>query len=88
MPKCFSLAREGQLSDSEQCQKQVHRMLESPDAVRRSKQFISDWLNLHRLENMQPNKERFPTGNRLWVRTCVMKHWPTSNRSYGRTSSR
>lgn len=53
-------AREGKLSSRESCRAQARRMLKDPRAVKRSKQFISDWLNLGRLANMQPDAKRFP----------------------------
>ena len=56
----YQHARDSRLADTQQCRDQIKRMLDDPRAVRRSKQFVSDWLNLGRLENMQPNAERFP----------------------------
>ncbi|PHQ34693.1 hypothetical protein CEE69_14190 [Rhodopirellula bahusiensis] len=53
-------AREGQLTDEERCRAEVERMLNDRRAVERSKQFASDWLNLDRLTNMQPNQKRYP----------------------------
>lgn len=42
---------------------QVARMLHDPRAVRRSKEFISEWLNLGHLKNLQPEARRFPDWN-------------------------
>lgn len=53
-------AREGRLTDKDRCRAEVERMLKDRRAIERSKQFAIDWLNLSRLTNMQPNKERFP----------------------------
>ncbi len=53
-------AAEGNLLSQEDCRQQVRRMLTDPRAVKRSTRFVSDWLNLDRLSNMQPNGERFP----------------------------
>jgi hypothetical protein len=39
---------------------QVARMLEDRRAIRQSIRFIDDWLNLSRLDNLQPNAHRFP----------------------------
>jgi hypothetical protein len=39
---------------------QVDRMLKAPQAVTRSREFASEWLNLNRLQSLQPNQERFP----------------------------
>jgi hypothetical protein len=35
-------------------------MLEDPKAIERSAEFVSDWLNLARLDNMRPDRDRFP----------------------------
>ena len=56
----FKAAREGRLSNRDQCRSQIQRMLKDPRAVMRSKQFVSDWLNLDRLGNMQPNRKHYP----------------------------
>jgi hypothetical protein len=39
---------------------QVERMLKDPRAVRRSKQFCFQWLDLGRLENLRPDPNKFP----------------------------
>ncbi len=39
---------------------QVRRMLEDPRAIDRSARFIYEWLNLARLDNLQPNPDKFP----------------------------
>ncbi|MFK7822037.1 MAG: DUF1592 domain-containing protein [Planctomycetaceae bacterium] len=36
------------------------RMLKDPRAVEHSKRFAAQWLNLDRLQNLRPNRERFP----------------------------
>jgi hypothetical protein len=41
-------------------QPQVARMLNDERAVRRSRQFISEWLDLGRLANLRPRPEQFP----------------------------
>ncbi len=38
----------------------VALMLQDDRAIRRSKQFISEWLNLGHLKNLQPDADRFP----------------------------
>lgn len=53
-------ADEGALGDPAQLKLQVERMLKDPRAVTRSCQFISEWLHLDRLGNMQPDAKRFP----------------------------
>jgi hypothetical protein len=40
--------------------RQIRRMLDYPQAVDRSLQFASDWLNLGRLQNLSPNPKMFP----------------------------
>ena len=39
---------------------QIDRMLQSPKAIRRSPEFVDDWLNLDRLSNIRPDIKRFP----------------------------
>ncbi len=56
----FKAAAEGELYDPQLIAKQVDRMLADSRAEARSKQFVSEWLNLNRLNNMNPNKEHFP----------------------------
>jgi hypothetical protein len=51
-----SLNREG-------VQSQARRMLKDRRAVRRSRQFVSEWLDLDRLDNLAPSRERFPHWN-------------------------
>ena len=53
-------AEAGDLSDLETLRPHIDRMLKDPRAIRRSEQFVIQWLNLDRLENMQPSRERFP----------------------------
>ncbi len=50
----------GGLSEPDKLDAQVKRMLKDPRAVDRSLQFATQWLDLGRLENMQPSPERFP----------------------------
>ena len=58
----FRMADKGQLTANE-VSKQAAKMLEDPRAVRQSLRFVSDWLNLERLDNMTPNRDRFPNWN-------------------------
>jgi hypothetical protein len=44
-------------------EKQAQRTLRDRRAVERSRQFIADWLNLDRLANLRPNREKFPKWN-------------------------
>ncbi len=51
-------ADEGRL-DRDGVRSQVARMLEDHKAVKRSRQFADEWLDLGRLDNLQPNTEKF-----------------------------
>ena len=53
-------ADEGRLGDQHQVIAQVERMLQDRRAIERSRQFVSEWLNLGRLTNLTPNSDRFP----------------------------
>ena len=53
-------AEVGELGDRAKIESQVRRMFKDPRAVRQSQLFISEWLNLGRLSNMKPNRDRFP----------------------------
>ena len=50
----------GELGDPGRARQQVERMLQDPRAIDRSLQFVDEWLNLARLNHLQPNRERFP----------------------------
>lgn len=53
-------ADDGKLSDRNVVSVHVERMLKDPRAIRRSLRFVDEWLNLDRLNNMSPNRDRFP----------------------------
>ncbi len=53
-------AQNGELTDSATLSSQVERMLKSPRAIRQSRQFVSQWLDLDRLNHLQPNAKMFP----------------------------
>lgn len=53
-------AEAGELADRQRAERQLARMLDDPRAVDRSLQFISEWLDLRRLENLRPRPEKFP----------------------------
>lgn len=53
-------ATAGKLHDPAVFDRHVQRMLQDPRAVDRSVQFLSEWLDLERLENMQPSAAKFP----------------------------
>jgi len=52
-----------ELFGTDQIEAQAKRMLQDPRAQSRSVQFISEWLNLGRLQNLRPNAEKFPNWN-------------------------
>ena len=56
----FDAAESGALYDPDVVRSQVQRMLDDPRAVRRSRQFVSEWLNLGRMDNMRPSSKKFP----------------------------
>lgn len=56
----FDAAESGDLSDPDQLDYQIARMLKDPRAVEQSKMFLIQWLNLDRLDNMRPNPQQFP----------------------------
>lgn len=56
----FRAAAAGELADREKTKKQVARMLKDPRATERSKQFLTQWLNLARLDNLRPDPQRYP----------------------------
>jgi hypothetical protein len=59
----MATAEQGALADRGKLEAEVRRMVKEPRAVERSLLFVSEWLNLGRLSNLQPNAERFPNWN-------------------------
>ena len=53
-------ADKGELKYPFVLRKQVDRMLADERAVAHSAQFIYEWLNLGRLDNLRPNEDKFP----------------------------
>ncbi len=53
-------ARSGKLFTRDGMLAEVNRMLEDQRAQDRSEEFLSEWLHLGRLKNLQPNAEKFP----------------------------
>lgn len=56
-------ADEGELYDRSNVEKQVRRMLQDPRAIERSSQFITQWLDLNRLNNLRPDPKKYPNWN-------------------------
>ncbi len=59
----FRAAENGALHDRQAVEGQVRRMLEDPRAVRRSAQFATEWLDLNRLDNLNPSRKKYPRWN-------------------------
>ncbi len=59
----YQVAERGGLYDDKSISVQADRMLKDDRAKQRSLEFVSDWLHLERLENMQPSTEKFPDWN-------------------------
>ena len=56
----FRAAEAGKLSNTEDVQAQVKRMIEDPRTIERSSRFLTEWLNLDRLESLSPDEKRYP----------------------------
>ena len=56
----FSAAKNNSLHDPVVLKQQVARMLQAPAAIGHSLTFITEWLNLNHLKNLQPNHKHFP----------------------------
>ncbi|MCK5920952.1 MAG: DUF1592 domain-containing protein [Methylococcales bacterium] len=56
-------ADKGNLSDRDQVKSQIERMMNDPRAVNRSLNFVSEWLDLARLNNLSPSSEQYPNWN-------------------------
>lgn len=61
--RLFQAARKGELADPRVLEEHVDRMLADSRANERGLQFLSQWLNLDGLQNLNPNRERFPDWN-------------------------
>lgn len=59
----LNLAEQRKLTDKSIFAAQAKRMLNDRRAIARSSQFIAEWLNLNRLANLNPDRERFPNWN-------------------------
>jgi len=57
------MADAGELSNPSRLLKQVQQMLKDPRAQQKSSQFIVEWLDLDRLQNMNPSRKHFPNWN-------------------------
>lgn len=59
----INAAESGDLLDRQGILNEVDRLLKDPQAIDRSLQFLSEWMNLGRLANMNPNPDHFPKWN-------------------------
>lgn len=53
----------GELSNQARLKLQVQRMLKDPRVIEQSARFVSEWLDLDRLNNLRPNPKKFPKWN-------------------------
>lgn len=58
--KLIAAARYGDLKDTGELERQLYRMLDDPRAKARSLEFAYEWLNLGRMDSLQPSPEKFP----------------------------
>ena len=56
-------AENNSLSNPDQIQQQVDRMLKDPRAMKRAARFAFEWLDLGRMDNLAPNPQKFPAWN-------------------------
>jgi hypothetical protein len=56
----YRAADKGELSDPKKIANQVNRMLVDPRALDQSLRFVYEWLDLGRLDKMQPSRKHFP----------------------------
>ena len=59
----FRAAEKSELKYPFELKRQVQRMLADPRAIEHSQQFIYEWLDLDRMDNLRPNPEKFPEWN-------------------------
>ncbi len=53
----------GEILNRNKAAEQTRRMLKDPRAIGRSRQFVSEWLNLNRLDHLNPNPKKYPQWN-------------------------
>ena len=59
----IAAAESGKLSDPKFARQLIQKMFKDPRAVQQSKEFIRQWINLPRLQNLRPNRKHFPNWN-------------------------
>lgn len=50
----------GELSSDETIDAHVFRMLQDPRAIEQSRRFLYEWLDLNRMDSLNPNPDKFP----------------------------
>ncbi|HCR28538.1 MAG TPA: hypothetical protein DIV79_00790 [Opitutae bacterium] len=58
--KLMAAADSGDLKDEGKLESQLYSMLDDPSAKARSLEFAYEWLNLGRMDSLQPSPEKFP----------------------------
>lgn len=56
----YRAAESGKLESPSDIERQIDRMLKDPRVIDNSLRFVTEWLNLNRLDNLRPNPKRFP----------------------------
>ncbi len=59
----YRAAEKGDLSDKDKIEVQFRRMLGDPRAIEQSQRFLYDWLDLGRLDNLNPARSLYPNWN-------------------------
>jgi len=59
----YRAAEKGDLSDKDKIEVQIRRMLGDPRAIEQSQRFLYDWLDLGRLDNLNPARSLYPNWN-------------------------
>ena len=78
----------GELSDPGIVRSHVRRMLEDPRAIDRSLEFVSEWMDLQRLDNLRPDRKAFPDWDPRSPATCAGRPWRSSGTSSGNRAGR
>lgn len=58
--RLMDAAESGELADESKVKNFVQHMLKDPRAIKQSREFVRQWMNLPRLKNMRPNQDHFP----------------------------
>jgi len=69
----FNLAKQGTLHKPEVLRAQVKRMLKDKKSLAMSKGFVPQWLHLHKLDEVDVHKKRFPRYDEIVERSMKME---------------